>query len=165
MIRVVAAACHSSFTLAVPGLPGVLCLPVEGILANSASDALAQAGQSRSEQPGRSIHRAPLVMALSFDRWGCCFPSFPIYSGCAWPASPLSPVGGILTGSGSDAQAEAGQSRSDKAEKCLSSLLRVSCLSPGSLLAPTRPCQPICGQNRKKESQWSDRPKHVLGLS
>ena len=37
---------RSSFTLAVPGLRG---LPVEGILADSVSDAMAQAGQSRSE--------------------------------------------------------------------------------------------------------------------
>ena len=36
-------------------------------------------------------------MAFSFDQGGCCFPSFVICSGCAWPVLPLLLVEGVLT--------------------------------------------------------------------
>ena len=40
-------------------------------------------------------------------------------------------------------------------------MLRLSCLSPGSLPAATKPCHPICGQNQRKQSQWSDWMNHI----
>ena len=53
-------------------------------------------------------------MALSSDQGGCCFSSFVIRSGCAWPVPPLFLVEGVLADFFGGSLAEAGHARSEE---------------------------------------------------
>ena len=53
-------------------------------------------------------------MALSSDQGGCCFSSFVICSGCAWPIPPLLLVEGRLTDFVGGSLAEPGHARSEE---------------------------------------------------
>ena len=56
-------------------------------------------------------------MALSSDQGGCCFSSFVIYSGCAWPVLPLLLVEGVLTDFVGGSLAEAGHARPEEPKR------------------------------------------------
>ena len=51
------------------------------------------------------------------DLGGCCFSSFVISSGCAWPALPLLLVEGVLTDFVGGPLAEAGHARSEEPKR------------------------------------------------
>ena len=56
-------------------------------------------------------------MALSSDQGGCCFSSFVICSGCAWPIPPVLLVKGMLTDFVGGSLAEPGHARSEEPGK------------------------------------------------
>ena len=58
-------------------------------------------------------------MSLVFDQVGCCFSSFVIYSGCAWPVPPLLLVEGVLTDFLGGSLVEAGHARPEEPRKTL----------------------------------------------
>ena len=53
-------------------------------------------------------------MAPSSDQGGCCFSSFVICSGCAWPVLPLLLVEGVLADFVDGSLAEAGHARTEE---------------------------------------------------
>ena len=56
-------------------------------------------------------------MVLSSDQGGCCFSSFVICSGCAWPVLPLLLVEGVLTDFVGGSLAEAGHGGSEEPKR------------------------------------------------
>ena len=56
-------------------------------------------------------------MALSSHQGGCCFSSFVICSGCAWPVLPLVLVEDVHTDFVGGSLAEAGHARSEEPKR------------------------------------------------